>query len=256
MKYFLLTTLAVLAVFAVSREWVGASDMPSGTGSPVLVELFTSEGCSSCPPADALLQKLDQSGSQVVVLSEHVDYWNQLGWRDPFSSSFFSQRQSAYASHFGLSGVYTPQMVVDGSAEFVGSDSNQASDQVQKAGTHNKVPVRLSSPELSGKTLQVHVETGPLPASNKEAAVYFVVALNHAESQVQQGENGGRRLSHAGVVRSLNRIGTLAEGKSFAQDVHVDLKSGDDASNLRVIAFVQEEGPGRVLGVAMQRLHK
>src|ERR1700704_1333290 len=119
-----LSALLLVTVFAACTPRSGSDAPRRNLSTPVLVELFTSEGCSSCPPADALLQQLDLlqpvGGAQLIVLSEHVDYWNHIGWTDPFSSRFFSERQSAYSSRFGLSSVYTPQMVVDGTTEFVG----------------------------------------------------------------------------------------------------------------------------------------
>lgn len=250
--------VAVLVLVPVIWLFAGNEDKPSSNPAPVLVELFTSEGCSSCPPADRLLQELDRAqpvgGAQLIVLSEHVDYWNQLGWSDPFSSRFFSDRQSAYSSHFGLNSVYTPEMVVDGNAEFVGSDSHQANRACEKARDEAKIPVRISSVSLDGsRAVRAHLETGPLDSSSK-ADVFVVLALNHAESQVDSGENSGRRLSHVAVVRSLAKVGSIDDGKSFSQDVNVKLPSGADVGNLRLIAFVQEPGPGKVLGTALERL--
>ena len=169
----------------------------------------------------------------MIVLSEHVDYWNHIGWTDPFSSHFFSDRQSAYSDRFGLSSVYTPQMVVDGATEFVGSDARLASQAVQKALAGPKVAVRISGVSLdASKTLQAHIETDALPENSKvrKADVYLVAALSHAESQVLRGENGGRRLTHVGVVQSLTKVGSIEAGKSFSQDVHVKLDSQDRSS--------------------------
>ena len=253
--------LLALLLAAVLVSWfISASDVPRGnTPAPVLVELFTSEGCSSCPPADALLQQLDRTqpvdGARLIVLSEHVDYWNHIGWTDPYSSRFFSDRQSVYSDRFGLSSVYTPQMVVDGATEFVGSDPRLASQAVQKALAGPKVAVKISGVSLdASRTLQAHIETDALPENSKvrKADVYLVAALSHAESQVLRGENGGRRLSHVGVVQSLTKVGSIEAGKSFAQDVHVKLDSRADPANLRVIAFIQQAGQRQVLGVAQQ----
>jgi len=229
------------------------SDIPV----PLLVELFTSEACSSCPPADRLLEKLDKEvvpGAQLIVLSEHVDYWNQAGWKDPYSAASFSVRQSAYARRFALDEVYTPQMVVDGSYQFVGSDSGRAAEVFKKALNARKLPVRLSlSPADGADALHVHLETGILEPfyGAQNADVYLTVALSRANSEVSSGENAGHRLNHVSVARALDKVAVLTKGNSLANDMQIKLEPGSDLHNLRVIAFVQEAGQGRVLGAAM-----
>src|SRR6202140_1615819 len=200
MKSFL---IAAFSFLLASASFLQASDLPSGSNgrTPVLVELFTSEGCSSCPPADALLQKLDQqpiAGEQLIVLSEHVDYWNHIDWKDPYSARFSSHRQGTSARRLG-DDVYPPQMVVDGTSQFVGSDATLADKAFAKALTRPKIAVRLSSVSLGAtNVLLAHLETGALQESFSlhAAEVYVAIALNHAESQVSGGENSGRRLSH------------------------------------------------------------
>lgn len=213
--------------------------------------------------ADSLLQAIDRAqptlGAQVIVLSEHVDYWNRIGWTDPYSSSFFSDRQNSYGGHFGLASVYTPQMVVDGAAEFVGGDPQRASQAIELARGREKIPVRISLVSWEdGSTLRAHVETGALPDAEqaRRAEVYLVAALDHAQSQVLRGENQGRRLTHVAVVLSLTKIGAAEKGKGFGGDARIKLDSRRDLSKLRVIAFVQEAGPGRVLGAALEQLSK
>lgn len=238
----------------------GRSDSANKSSvTPVLVELFTSEGCSSCPPADRLLQDFDKqpvAGAQLIVLSEHVDYWNHIGWKDPYSSAFFSDRQSAYSNHFGLKSVYTPQMVVDGSTEFTGSNSRRANQVLAQASASQKTPVRISEVSVAGDELRARIEADALPGAVNKAEVIAVVALNHAESQVSAGENYGQRLTHVAVVESLTRIGTVEKGKTFTQDVHLKVPLGSNPSNLRLIAFLQEPGPGKVLGAALQPVEK
>src|SRR5256884_1093037 len=243
---------SAIAVFLATCTFVSASDfaLPAPPAA-VLVELFTSEGCSSCPPADALLQQLERwqpvAGAQLIVLSEHVDYWNQDGWTDPYSSHLFTERQNAYSDHFRLATIYTPQMVVDGNREFLGSDGRLALQACQKAAGVRKIPIRISlisaeKPSHDNPVgLQAHVEADALDESYKfkQADIYVVVALNSTESQVAGGENKGRHLNHVAVVQSLTKIGSVKKGKNFAQDVHLKLDPPTDPERVRVIAFVQ-----------------
>ena len=228
--------------------------------TPVFVELFTSEGCSDCPPADALLERLDRSqpvsGVELIVLSEHVDYWNDIGWRDPYSLHEYSERQGAYASHFGIGSVYTPQMVVDGHFEFVGSDERGAITAIKGAAKTPKIPVSISSVQLdAGNVVSLHVDAGQLPSSfaARSAVVLIATADESDESHVSRGENAGRTLKHIAVLRSLTRVGMVDQSGEFSRDVRIHINRGT-AGNLRVVAILQEAPIGRVLGVASARL--
>ncbi len=253
----ILTMLSLRYIHAASTPARPSSDDNSRT--PVLVELFTSEGCSSCPPADALLERLDRSnpvsGAELIVLSEHVDYWNDIGWKDPYSSHEYSERQSAYAAQFGLGSIYTPQMVVDGHFEFVGSDERRATQAIESATKVKKVPVSISSSSGDEKTTILHIEAGPLPSSIswESAGVFLAIADNSDESHVSRGENAGRTLKHVAVLRNLIRIGAVDRSAGFSRDIRVDLNS-KNPRNLRVAVIVQEAEVGRVLGAGLARL--
>src|SRR3954465_9576957 len=178
--------VSIAAVFFLIAGVQAAPPDTDGKRSPVLVELFTSEGCSSCPPADVLLESLDRTqpvaGAETIVLSEHVDYWNHIGWRDPFSSAQYSQRQQAYARRFRLDGAYTPQMVVNGTTEFVGNDGHRSLSEIAHAASASKATVRISS---TGNPFRVRVDVSG--AWNGD--VFLVLGLNEAKSQVAFGEN-------------------------------------------------------------------
>ncbi|MDX2151767.1 MAG: DUF1223 domain-containing protein [Bryobacteraceae bacterium] len=202
---------------------------------PVLVELFTSQGCSSCPPADRLLERLDReqpvAGADILVLSEHVDYWNHIGWTDPFSSPLYSERQQRYARQFRLDSVYTPQMVVDGITQFVGSDQNRAEAAIRSAA---EAPKKSVTAVLHGSRLSVKVD-------GREAGekVWVAAARESGSSDVVRGENRGRRLVHVAVAERLMEVGGGGE---------VELgRSRWDGYQLLVFAQARS---GRVTGAA------
>ena len=221
--------------------------------SPVVVELFTSEGCSSCPPADAILAKLDQmdgtKGMDIIVLGEHVDYWNHIGWTDRFSSHLFTVRQQEYAQHFGLESAYTPQMVIDGQQQVLGSDANNVARDIDSALKKAK-PAIVSVSKLGGNGFQVSVK-----ADNEKGKVYLAVTEDGLSSEVKGGENGGRTLHHAGVVRELRSIGSLSKGE-FQKKVDVPLQRDWNPANLRLVVFLQQGDSGPILGATSLRLNQ
>lgn len=256
---FLFCVNGLSGISAIGQAGEQTTKTPSGhnSGNPVLVELFTSEGCSTCPPADEFVRKLDQlqpvADAQLIVLSEHVDYWDHEGWKDPYSSSALSDRQAAYERVLGLNSPYTPQLIIDGASEVHLSDAPQIERVFQQAAGVPKIAVLLdgvSVDRANPRLLRAHVTTDA-NTSKSNADVYLAVALDHADSQVLRGENGGRHLVHTAVVLQLVKIGKLDKGRSFAQDVQVELKPGIDPNVLRVIAFVQTPGPGKLLGAAL-----
>lgn len=232
---------------------------PSTDPHPVLVELFTSEGCSSCPPADLLVQRMDTfqpiSGAQLIVLSEHVTYWDHDGWKDPNSSSLLTARQDSYEAALGVKDLYTPQLIVDGTQSVQVGDAQKLTDTLQRAATEPKISVKIGEVAMDARDpslLRTHIETAANPGT-RSADVFLVVALDHVESQVLRGENGGRHLVHVAVVRQLAKVGRLPKGKTFAQDVQLKIDANVDPKNIRLIAFVQESGPGKLLGAALRK---
>lgn len=239
----LLSKLLLVVVWVALVPPASATDL---NGGPVVVELFTSEGCSSCPPADALLGKLDQERNaqpQVIVLGEHVDYWNDLGWKDRFSSADFSRRQNQYARQFKLNSVYTPQMVIDGRYQLVGNNEGSVREKISAA-AHKPKATAITLSWNQGK-LTVNAR-GPVRGSE---GIFLAITENGLSTSVARGENSGRTLRHSGVVRTLHKIGKISGGH-FSSTVPVELQPGWKPENLRVVVFAQSEGTGEVLGAA------
>jgi hypothetical protein len=232
------------------KEVPAPSNTTDAASTPVLVELFTSEGCSSCPPADALLSRLGLTqpvrGADIIVLEEHVNYWDRLGWKDPFSSEAATARQTEYGEAFGGRQVYTPQMIVDGRAEFVGSSDSDALRAIRAASQAPKPDIQLSWG--TGDTLAIHVEPITNPSAGDGAQLFLVVAENMLHSEVKRGENAGRALEHNGVVRQLLPLGKIdAAPAGFSSSVAVHSAHEWNRANLRVVVFVQERRSRHVL---------
>jgi hypothetical protein len=248
--------LLILSTFGRSTG-AAAPREPGSAPRVVVVELFTSEGCSSCPPADALLKKLSEQpfspDVRIVALEEHVDYWNQLGWKDPYSAAQFSQRQSDYSQVFGTDGVYTPQMVVDGQNEFVGSRALAAREAIQKAANQPKAEIALvagasASPEKPVFEVEVKSLGGVSPRG--EAELWVAVTEKGLQTDVKAGENSGETLKHAAVVRNLRKIDTLGDPAGFHRQIQLAIDPGWKKENLAVVVFLAEKGSHKIIGAA------
>lgn len=231
----------------------GAAEADSSAAPKVvLVELFTSEGCSSCPPADALLRQIDgtktSAGQLIVGISEHVTYWNSLGWSDPFSSETYTARQNAYGSRFGLDSVYTPQMVINGTEQIVGSDRSGLLRAIQKEQQKpSPVALHILSAIVAGNALTVTFSASGDEAS-RSSEILAVLADDADQSSVLRGENSGRTLAHAAVARSIAKIAKLQPAAE--QTAQIQLPSSMRGTNgHHLILFAQAPGNGRVLGV-------
>ncbi|MFL6437435.1 MAG: DUF1223 domain-containing protein [Terriglobales bacterium] len=240
-----------------ARQATTTSRSDAAVQPGILVELFTSEGCSSCPPADELLRKLDAqqtvNGREIVVLGEHVDYWDGTGWRDRFSSRDYTDRQEEYARRFGTSGPYTPQMVVDGRHEFVGNSVRLLQSALQEASSQSKATLQIFVGAVERSELLVKIDSSALPSSSRHAELFVTLVDNADETQVGGGENSGRRLLHTAVLRSLEKVGKLgAEGGH--RETKLRIPKGGNPQNERVVAFLQEANNGPILGAAVKIL--
>jgi len=223
----------------------------------VVTELFTSEGCMSCPPADDLLSQLVHqqpiANVEVLGLGEHVDYWDRLGWRDPFSLAAFTDRQSEYKTQrFHTQSLYTPQLVIDGRFQEIGSDRAAVRRAIEKAAQFPKAAVTLAAvlpDDAQVARVTVEVEVPPTLARSEIADVIVAITENHLVTDVQRGENSGRTLKHSAVTRTLMVVGTLGpQDHMWTRTSSIPLASAWKTSNLRVIGFVQEQRSRYIIG--------
>jgi hypothetical protein len=254
MRNYVAIAIGILALgFVWSR--LGVAHSPSATRAalpgdiPVVVELFSSEGCSSCPPADAYLAELDRAqpvdGVSVIALEEHVDYWDELGWRDPFAQPVFGPRQRQYASTLSDHRVFTPEIVIDGRAISDG-DPDKAARDMQAARRGPRAHVLL---ERKGDRVSVVVSDMPTGTGDATAEVWFAVTERGLSTRVERGENAGRVLAHGPVVRVLRKLGPVTAG-AFRSDTPLGLDATWNPTALRAVAFVQRVGSREIVGAS------
>lgn len=232
-----LLNLSILAIFCLTRIGAAPEQRSEATYEPIAVlELFTSQGCSSCPPADKLLNEViteaNSKNRRVYGLSFHVDYWDRLGWKDPYSNVQFSNRQRQYARQFAAKGVYTPQEVVNGKTEFVGSNRQRLQTSLA-ASLHQPatVAIALSLPTQKPETLTVAYS---LKGGFQNAVLHVALISKSTETTISRGENAGRKLAHSNVVRNLQTVPATESGR-----VTLAVPEDFDRTQGAVIAYVQ-----------------
>jgi len=250
-KVFILTATLVITVLAVTAfiniKPSGQNNAIAGKGFAV-VELFTSEGCSSCPPADELVARIQKEyiGQPVYILAFHVDYWDHLGWKDAFSSVDYTKRQQMYSQHLRVE-VYTPQIVVNGKKAFVGSEENTLRN-VIKAGLQHPASAQIKLSELKAgpnkATVHYRVE-----GNGKNTVLLLALVQKNAQTSVKAGENKGRSLSHVQIVCKLQSI-AISNGKGDTESIA--LPSGFNPQNWEVIGILQNTATGEITGAARE----
>jgi len=254
--------LAVFVPAIIAAQSAPAPQAAAIERTPVLVELFTSEGCPHCPEADALLERLyttqPVNGTEIIALEEHVDYWDRPDWTDHYSSPFFTERQKAYADAMDLDSLYTPQMVVDGLMEFVGVSESRARTAINTLSHAPKGTVHLTpQPIERGKPGPFKVEVSlDLPAGHAAADVFLVVAEDKLYSRVDGGSNKGERWPHSSIARHFEHVGAVPASQQHFGGT-IELKLPDDPQkwqNLRVIVIAQATEDRPVLALRSLRL--
>ena len=242
MKY-----LLPIIVFSVSLVTISFSTksldkrISKGQDGFALVELFTSEGCSSCPPADALLEEVQKkySDKNVLVLSYHVDYWDKLGWKDIFSNALFTERQEYYSNIFRLNNIYTPQAVVNGKKEFLGSNKSKLISNIEEQlNDRSAVSIKLNVVQNTEGKIDVQYSTEGTDAKKEQAILVLIQKM--ATNEIKKGENTGRTLHHINIVRNIFYLPLKEKTTNFT------LPAGLQKEDVFVAGFIQDKRSGKV----------
>ncbi|NUM80763.1 DUF1223 domain-containing protein [bacterium] len=219
---------------------------------PIVIELFTSEGCSSCPSADELLSELGMKGDlNIIPLAYHVDYWDYIGWKDPFAQKIFTERQNAYANALSLNTLYTPQTVIHGRLECVGSNRERIKEAIATARNHPAMAgITLSGNEARSAITVDAISDVELPRSD----VWVALFENDLTTSVKRGENGGRQLHHDYVVRKLIHVSEISGKKKWNSTVDIPIDKNWNLKNIGAAAFIQDSFDKTIYAAASLKL--
>jgi len=240
--------LAVLLVLAAQTAPLNSARVP------VLVELFTSEGCSSCPAADAHLARLQReqpvAGAEIIPIALHVDYFDHAGWKDAFSSPAFSDRQQEYSRIFGANSVYTPQVVVNGRDAVVGTENALVEQAIASAARRTPMALKVMAHQ-TGDRLQLQITAPAAPRDGEAIAILAAITQDGLSSNVTRGENSGRQLHHVAVARALERIDVL--GRNARAIRHsIPIRDAWGGSGLKAVVWLQGRKSGQVYGASVE----
>jgi hypothetical protein len=250
MKWLLIILFSGAAIFGIVKNTnhnkKDTAHLEKSSSSFAILELFTSEGCSSCPPADRLLPQLASADPNIIAMSFHVDYWNHLGWTDPFSKTEFSERQREYAERFHLKSIYTPQLIINGEYELVGSSRSTAEADIKKVlNEKSAVRIEIDGVKNEGNKLSISCH---LEGEWAKTSLTAVVVQKHAEMKVKAGENGGRKLSHTNVVRSFIQ-------KPAMQKMNFEIEiPGDLTNNSSQLILYTQQNDLKITGATVSDL--
>ena len=217
--------------------------------TPVMVELFTSQGCPTCPAADKILADLETSqpiaDAEIITLAWHVDYWDSFGWKDEFSLPVFSQRQVAYSRALNIGGTYTPQMFVDGTNYFVGTKLDKATKAITQATKNSKSEINVS---LDKDKIKISIPNLP---KHEKATVFAAFTQDNLSRKIGRGNNAGKTLVHSSVVRDLRSVGSIEpQANKFEAETFLQFQPEWNKENLNLIVFVQENGSRKILAIS------
>lgn len=210
------------------------------------VELFTSEGCSSCPPADILLEEVQKkySDKNVLLVSYHVDYWDKLGWKDIFSKAVFTARQEYYADIFSLNSIYTPQVVVNGRKEFIGSNKSKLISAIEEQ-LNEKPAASIKLKAMQNNSGKIEVSYSTAGSDSKNTQLVLLLVQKMASNKINRGENKGKTLHHINIVREISYLSSNSKEAMNA----FDIPSGLNKDDLFAAGFIQDKRSGKIKAI-------